>query len=136
MNSKRLSLCLLLCLALLGGLCASASAESVKLYGRDYPLDAESVDLRSMGHGEGEANAAMLALLPELKTVELGEEQEGGPDWEDILALRQRLRRNFTMLLRSTVRTSLSRTRRWTSTTSTSTTGANWSGAWCAACPA
>ena len=91
MNTKRLSLCLLLCLVLLVGLCASAAAEAetIKLCGRDYPLDAESVDLRSMGSGEGEANAAMLALLPELKTVELGEEREGGPDWEDILALRQ-----------------------------------------------
>ena len=65
MNTKRLSLCLLLCLVLLAGLCVSAAAEgeTVKLYGRDYPLDAESVDLRSMGPGEGEANAAILALL-------------------------------------------------------------------------
>ena len=91
MNRKRLSLCLLLCLVLLAGLCASAAAETetIKLCGRDYPTDAESVDLRPMGPGEGEANAAMLALLPQLKTVELGEEREGGPDWEDILALRQ-----------------------------------------------
>ena len=91
MNARRLPLCLLLCLLLLAVLGASASAEAdrVKLCGRDYPLDAESVDLRSMGLGEGEANAAMLALLPELKSVELGEEREAGPDWEDILALRQ-----------------------------------------------
>ena len=77
MNTKRLSLCLLLCLALLAGLCASASAEAetVTLCGRDYSPDAESVDLSAMGAGEGEAIASGLALLPELKSVELGEER-------------------------------------------------------------
>ena len=49
----------------------------------------ESLDLSDLKHTGVKAAVEQLKALPDLKTVDLGEERENGPTWADIRAMEE-----------------------------------------------
>ncbi len=59
------------------------------LAGKEYRFDTSRVDLTELRAAETDAVIERLAFMRNVKRVELGEEREDGPDWEQIAALEQ-----------------------------------------------
>ena len=56
--------------------------------GREVPLNCRSLDLSTLSGTELEALLPRLPLLTAVKKIDLGEEREDAPDWEQLAALR------------------------------------------------
>lgn len=65
--------------------CPSAALKySASIAGQTLDISAQSLSLGGMSHDEAAAAAAFLACMPELSSVDLGYEGDGGLTWEDI----------------------------------------------------
>ena len=92
MKTRKTALTLLaaLLLALCLGGTALAEGENLTLPGgKTVSADSKKLDLSALTEEQADQLPALLAEMPALTTVELGEEREDGPTWEQILAMEQ-----------------------------------------------
>ena len=62
---------------------------TLNLLGKDLDPETESLDLSELGHGDVESAAATLAMLPNLKQLRLGSEEESDLSWADVALLQK-----------------------------------------------